>query len=102
MTSIDFSLNLALYGAVSIFLILLLVILYTELLKRILMEEIPTEEDQLETVLLTGEEVAAITAAVRFYIEMETGPMMHVEHKVPVSKWSQAGRLKGVNHRIRG
>lgn len=101
MTSIDFSLNLALYGAISIFVILSLIILYTETLKRVLMRSIPTKDDQIEKSLLSDEEVAAITAAVTIYMETEAEPNRRIEYEVPASRWSQTGRIEEINRRMR-
>jgi Na+-transporting methylmalonyl-CoA/oxaloacetate decarboxylase gamma subunit len=66
--SIGFGLMITLYGMVSVFAILLLVILASELLKRAFQEEVPPMEERVSPrVGFTEEELVAVSAVLQSY-----------------------------------
>jgi Na+-transporting methylmalonyl-CoA/oxaloacetate decarboxylase gamma subunit len=103
MASIEFGLTVAAYGFVSVFIILLSVILYTEIIKRIFGSKTPFPEQlQKEALPLSEEEIAAISAAITSFIE-ESSETPHTAKFIQTSsKWDQAGRVEAINRRLRG
>lgn len=106
MTSIDFGLTIAAYGALSVFVMLLLVIVFIEVLKRGFKDEAPDiESGPKETDVLVDEELAAVSAAVAFYTDTPPASIGITDFKssqTPTSRWSHAGRMEIMNKRLRG
>lgn len=103
MTSINFGLTIAAFGTVAVFSILLLVIVFCEVLKRVFLKPVPVNEPTYEeTEGLTDEELAVITASVAYFME-SSKKVPIVESSIPESsRWSQAGRLEIMSKQLRG
>jgi hypothetical protein len=103
MASIEFGLKITSYGFVSVFIILLFVILYTETIKRTFRSKTPAHEQfQEKTVSLSEEEIAAISAAITSFIDESSETPHKVRFVKTSSKWDQAGRMEAINSRLRG